>query len=331
MIDLHNALIAGRMLGGSGSSPAPQPTLITKNITANGNYSAAADNADGYSTVTVNVPEKTLTTKTITVNGTYNASSDNVDGYSAVSVAVPPSTLITKNITANGTYNASSDNADGYSAVTVNVEGGLPVTLLKSIKSLGNSIIVTDFVPSYDWIMLADVIIGNAVSGGSSGGYILGSMSYTNSENTGAYSIGLDVSDNELAFYLGETWADSGTHYIRIGSSDRNSVSTIVAKRGNSPSAFNGESRSFTGTATRTNCVAAFAIGGKHTNVPETVPYSGAEITYYGIRIFTSSGTLIHHLLPAKSKTTNRAGMYDLITGTFHPSSSDFDDFVTEV
>lgn len=89
MRDLHDLLIAGRMLGGSGGSPAPQPTLITKTITANGDYSAAADNADGYSAVSVAVPPSTLTTKTITANGTYNASSDNADGYSAVTVNVP--------------------------------------------------------------------------------------------------------------------------------------------------------------------------------------------------------------------------------------------------
>ena len=34
----------------------PEPTLISKSITANGNYSASADNADGYSSVSVNVP-----------------------------------------------------------------------------------------------------------------------------------------------------------------------------------------------------------------------------------------------------------------------------------
>lgn len=31
-------------------------TLITKNITSNGTYNASSDNADGYSSVTVNVP-----------------------------------------------------------------------------------------------------------------------------------------------------------------------------------------------------------------------------------------------------------------------------------
>ena len=34
---------------------AVQPTLITKQITENGTYTAAEDNADGYSEVTVNV------------------------------------------------------------------------------------------------------------------------------------------------------------------------------------------------------------------------------------------------------------------------------------
>ena len=34
----------------------PTPTLITKQIAENGTYTAADDNADGYSEVTVNVP-----------------------------------------------------------------------------------------------------------------------------------------------------------------------------------------------------------------------------------------------------------------------------------
>lgn len=35
--------------------PTPTPTLITKQITENGTYTAADDNADGYSEVAVNV------------------------------------------------------------------------------------------------------------------------------------------------------------------------------------------------------------------------------------------------------------------------------------
>jgi len=73
-----------------------QPTLITKNITANGTYNAASDNADGFSAVVVNVPTSggNLGTKTITANGTYNASADNYDGYSTVTVNVDNSEAV---------------------------------------------------------------------------------------------------------------------------------------------------------------------------------------------------------------------------------------------
>lgn len=56
MTDLYDLAFA-KALSGGGGSPAPTPTLITKSITANGSYNAASDNADGYSSVTVNVPE----------------------------------------------------------------------------------------------------------------------------------------------------------------------------------------------------------------------------------------------------------------------------------
>lgn len=71
----------------SGSEPT---TLIEKNITANGTYNASADDADGYSSVNVNVVP-ILTTKTITENGTYSAHSEPgaPDGYSTVTVDVP--------------------------------------------------------------------------------------------------------------------------------------------------------------------------------------------------------------------------------------------------
>lgn len=99
------------------------PTLIEKSVTQNGTYDAADDNADGYSSVTVNVSggSATLVDKTISVNGTYDPSDDNADGYSEVTVAVPEPTLTTKTITTNGTYDPGDDNADGYSEVTVDL------------------------------------------------------------------------------------------------------------------------------------------------------------------------------------------------------------------
>lgn len=50
-------ILFGSLLG-SGGGEQPQPVLVTKNITENGIYSASADNADGYSQVTVDIPKE---------------------------------------------------------------------------------------------------------------------------------------------------------------------------------------------------------------------------------------------------------------------------------
>lgn len=117
---LKDAAFAG---GGGGS----QPVLIEKSVTQNGTYSAQDDEADGYSSVSVEV-EPDLTTKSITANGTYNATSDNADGYSSVTVAVP------------NTYSASDEGkvvsngalvAQGSDTVTQN--GTVDTTLISSL------------------------------------------------------------------------------------------------------------------------------------------------------------------------------------------------------
>jgi len=60
-------------------------TVEQLNATENGTYS---EQGKAYSPVIVEVPEPTLISKSITANGTYSASADNADGYSSVTVAV---------------------------------------------------------------------------------------------------------------------------------------------------------------------------------------------------------------------------------------------------
>lgn len=93
-----------------------EAVLTTKSITANGTYAASSDNADGYSSVNVNVAPN-VTTKTITQNGTYNASSDNADGYSSVTVAVPQPTITTTTAAADltGYESGDTDLGNGFS------------------------------------------------------------------------------------------------------------------------------------------------------------------------------------------------------------------------
>ena len=101
--------------------------LITKSITANGTYAASSDNADGYSSVTVNVAggSATLQSKTATPTTSQQViQPDNgYDGLSQVTVNAIPSQYIVpsgnKAITANGT---GIDVAE-YATVSVNVSG----------------------------------------------------------------------------------------------------------------------------------------------------------------------------------------------------------------
>lgn len=247
--------------------------------------------------------------------------------------SAPAPILIEKTITVNGTYSAVDDSADGYSEVTVAVPE-LPVIFVKSIKSLGNSIIVTDIVPEYDWETHIDINIGDNISGGTASGYLFCSMSYTDNTNTGAYAIGYNSGNRTIQFYLGFNWSDASTsvYEVYFDSNDRWKPSSLVAARGYTKSFFNSYSTFLGGTThTRTACTVPIAIGGRNNNLDPPTPYSGAELTFYGIKIFTAAGALIHNLVPAKHKSTNRAGMYDLTTNKFYPSSSDFDDFVVEV
>ena len=102
--------------------------LITKTITSNGTYTASSDNADGYSSVTVNVPSSggTMQTKTVTPTTSQQTvqPDSGYDGLSQVTVNPIPSQYIipsgNKAITQNGTNIDVTD----YATVSVNVSGG---------------------------------------------------------------------------------------------------------------------------------------------------------------------------------------------------------------
>lgn len=110
--------------------------LVPKSIVANGNYNPATDDADGYSSVAVNVPNSysasdegkvvsngalvSQTSDTKTANGTYDTTLNN---EIVVNVQSSEPTIQPLSVTQNGTYTAPSG-VDGYSPVNVNVSGG---------------------------------------------------------------------------------------------------------------------------------------------------------------------------------------------------------------
>ena len=258
MRDLHDLLIAGRMLGGSG---ADEPVLITKNITANGTYSAASDNADGYSTVTVAVPE-------------------------------------------------------------------LPVTFLRSIKSTGNSIILTDISPAYDWAIHFNAKFENPRYG--SGGNTFFGKALT----TDHWSVGLEkwtASDRpSYIAFIGFAPSSGRTYYTSINENNLNIPNTFIARRGNGRCIAGFDSFIMTTIIEDTQTPAGVAICGIVNNDQTVLVYDRFDITIFSIKMFDAQKILIHDLTPAQSKVTERGGLYDIITGTFYPADSKYNDFVKE-
>ena len=135
--------------------------VIPKNISANGNYAASSDNADGYSSVNVNVPNtygvgdegkvvsggelvaQTPTTKN--ANGTYDTTENNQvvidvpntytaadEGKVVDNGALVAQTARPTQITENGTYDTTNNNS-----VEVNVSGGGGTLISKTITQNG--------------------------------------------------------------------------------------------------------------------------------------------------------------------------------------------------
>lgn len=99
-------------------------TLITKSITENGTYNARTDNADGYSSVTVNVPSSapTLETVTKTYTPTESQQTESVSadaGYDAIDTVNVTVNAISPTYVGSGiTRRAASDLTESDGVVT---------------------------------------------------------------------------------------------------------------------------------------------------------------------------------------------------------------------
>ena len=100
MLNFYDAILGAETIGGGGGGS--EPVLVSKSITANGTYDPADDNADGYSSVSVDVPN------------TYTAADEGKVVSNGELVAQTSSS-----VTQNGTVDTTL-----ISSLLVNVQGG---------------------------------------------------------------------------------------------------------------------------------------------------------------------------------------------------------------
>ena len=221
----------------------------------------------------------------------------------------------------------------GYENINTN-EYALPksdITILKSIKSTGNSVIPTNIIPDYDWSVFLDA-------------------KFENPHSTRDVDIvfGILRSDEHFCISMqqGPGWASytaisgytaqSGDTYS-IG--DATSITRnlgirqcCIMRRGTNKKCSFGD-LSFEMTVKTTDSVPykPITIMGTINESTETLnPYDHYDATLYGIQIMDASDKLIHNFVPALSNISKRTGMYDLITETFYQSDKNFDDFEIE-
>ena len=136
--------------------------------------------------------------------------------------------------------------------------------------------------------------------------------------------------DTDFVSYFGFDLVSGTTYSSYIQNADIGIRNSLVARRGAGKCIYGTSSFAMSGTitGTSTNPIAIFGIT---LDNGELSQYAKYDMTMYSMEMFNGSGTLVHTLVPAKSKTTSRAGLYDLITKTFYPSHPDYDDFIVEV
>ena len=170
-MDMFDVLFAKAVSGSGGAAP----TLITKNITANGSYAASDDDADGYSAVTVDVStgghEVTVTTLanavvTLEKTGTtYTATADSngIAIFTGVTAGTYTVTAVYDGATSDSTTVTVTDfsaTEDSFATLTVSASDNCTITvtdgtITKTLSYTGTPIV--QYVSLGNWTVSATI------------------------------------------------------------------------------------------------------------------------------------------------------------------------------
>lgn len=301
-------------------------SLKELSVRENGHYSAAEEETDGFSKVTVDVGYD-LETLSVSKNGTY--APEDSQGFSSVSVNVSGgdgAKLISKSVTQNGTYSAKKDNADGYSSVTVNVKGGgesgdyyYPWTQEDDLPFSFSGIAV-----KYDGITLLQGAVMYELDGTQK------SIMPASADCAVAYGNGLHIFNGTKHYeYDGKEWKQISTipysvsgsnvivykdklhllggtgdarhtkHYAWDGS-DWNEVSTLPYEFGNGGAEVFGGFLHIMGSSNSDSKKKHYKFNGSSWAEESTITYdfsSGSSVMYDGIHLLGGSGGSTYHYM----------------------------------
>lgn len=195
-----------------------------------------------------------------------------------------------------------------------------PVTFLKSVKSVGNSVVQTDIALEFDWEVHMSVMFSGTRKSTSP------TYSFFGVAGSDPWFTAESVSGTSVAFYIG--FDNDSNPAITFDGMEPNTIIPIVARR-NGDCICGIEYDSISDSVTGNPHSFGAAFFGVSTGSSTVLPFAYYDMTIYNVDIVDSTGSIIHKLVPAENNV-GRGGLFDLVTNKFYPADNRYDDLVKD-
>ena len=162
----------------------------------------------------------------------------------------------------------------------------------------------------------------NTFSNSISGNYTIIGKEYMNSENAFNFNFGeFSNQEKKINYWVDKTWAYGGTTYTNTYDTVT-PRSTFIVKSGSAT--FQGVTIEIA-TKTADNTENVILLGGFNSDQNKMLPFNRYDAKIYGFQIYEGDN-LVMNLTPAKSRKTDKIGLYDTVSKQFFISNgtSDF-------